>query len=181
MAQPPEFDSEAAVERAMDLFWERGYDGVGLPDLLDAMGITRAVLPEAFGSKRDVFLAVLDLYEVRHVTPGLALLREGPGTGEERIAAAFRAGAAPARAGDRRGCLMCNAAAGSAATDPQVEASINRQLDAMTAAFASALARTCRFRSAGEAERVCEGARLTLQYVGLRVRGRAGRWLDVAV
>ena len=181
MDRPPEIDREAAVEVAMNLFWERGYDGVGVADLLDAMGTTRALLFEAFGSKRDLFLAALALYEVRHVTPGIALLRDGPGSGEERIAAVFEAGAAWARAGDRRGCLMCSTAAGSVATHPEVEASINRQLDAMTAAFASALARTRRFGSAGEAERVCEGARLTLQYVGLRVRGRSGRWLDAAI
>ena len=87
--------------------------------------------------------------------------------GEARIAAAFEAG-------DRRGCLSCSAAAGVAGRDPEVAGRIDGQLDRLTAAFAAALRDTRAFGRADEDARAREAERLTLQSVGLRVRGRAG-------
>ena len=43
MGRPCTFDMEDAVKRAMNLFWEKGYQAANLPDLLEAMGIVRGV------------------------------------------------------------------------------------------------------------------------------------------
>lgn len=170
MGRPREFDEETATAAAMELFWERGYDGVGLTELLGAMGIVRGSLYKAYGSKRELFLRALALYEARHVEPGVAMLKEGEGSGEERIAAVFAAGAG----GGRRGCLLCNTAAGSAGRDDEVARTVDRQLDRMTEGFAAALADTEAMRAVPKAERLAEACRLTLHYVGLRVRARTG-------
>ena len=173
MGRPREFDEEAATAAAMELFWERGYDGVGLTELLGAMGIVRGSLYKAYGSKRALFLRALALYEARHLEPGLAVLA-GEGPGEARIAGVFAAGAA----GGRRGCLLCNTAAGSAGADDEVAAAVDRQLDRLTEGFAAALADTGAMRGASGAERLAEARRLTLHYVGLRVRARTGAPAD---
>lgn len=170
MGRPREFDEEAATAAAMELFWERGYDGVGLTELLDAMGIVRGSLYKAYGSKRELFLRALALYEARHVEPGVAVLKSAEGRGEDRIAAVFDAGAR----GGRRGCLLCNTAAGSARLDDEVAAVVDRQLDRLTEGFAAALADTDALRGASQAERMAEACRLTMHYVGLRVRARTG-------
>jgi TetR/AcrR family transcriptional repressor of nem operon len=62
MGRPREFDSDAALERAMHAFWARGYDGTSLCDLIEAMGISKSSFYETFGSKHDLFLSSLDHY-----------------------------------------------------------------------------------------------------------------------
>jgi len=62
MGRPREFDTDAALERAMQVFWARGYDGTSLCDLIEAMGISKSSFYEAFGSKHDLFLSSLDRY-----------------------------------------------------------------------------------------------------------------------
>jgi TetR/AcrR family transcriptional repressor of nem operon len=56
------FDPDEALKNALMTFWQRGFEGASLPELLDSMGVGRASFYNAFGSKRDVFLRSLDLY-----------------------------------------------------------------------------------------------------------------------
>jgi AcrR family transcriptional regulator len=63
--RPREFDIDQAVERALGLFWRRGYEGTSISDLTEALGITRASLYAAFGNKEGLFERVMDLYEAR--------------------------------------------------------------------------------------------------------------------
>jgi len=60
--RPREFDVAKATDRAMTLFWRRGYDGTSLFDLTEALGISRPSLYAAFGSKQGLFRKVLDRY-----------------------------------------------------------------------------------------------------------------------
>ncbi|WP_322410592.1 TetR/AcrR family transcriptional regulator [Microbacterium invictum] len=61
--RPRSFDSDAALEKALAVFWEHGYEGASLALLTDAMGISRKSMYAAFGNKEDLFLKVLQLYE----------------------------------------------------------------------------------------------------------------------
>ncbi len=60
--RPRSFDVDAAVERAMDVFWSRGYHATALPDLLRATKLSRGSLYAAFGDKHSLFLRALDRY-----------------------------------------------------------------------------------------------------------------------
>lgn len=60
--RPREFDTGKALDRAMEVFWRKGYEGASLTDLTRAMGITRPSLYAAFGNKESLFLAALDRY-----------------------------------------------------------------------------------------------------------------------
>ncbi|MGP2436762.1 TetR/AcrR family transcriptional regulator [Streptomyces sp. JW3] len=60
--RPRGFDAEAALERAMRVFWEQGYEGASLTDLTGAMGITRTSMYAAFGNKEDLFRKALERY-----------------------------------------------------------------------------------------------------------------------
>jgi AcrR family transcriptional regulator len=62
LGRPRAFDVEKALDRAMEVFWRRGYLGTSLSDLTEAMGINRPSLYAAFGNKESLFRKTLDHY-----------------------------------------------------------------------------------------------------------------------
>ena len=62
LGRPRAFDPDVALERAMHVFWAKGYEGASLSDLTRAMRINRPSLYAAFGNKEQLFRKVLDRY-----------------------------------------------------------------------------------------------------------------------
>ena len=62
IGRPKEFDREEALQKAMELFWARGYEGTGMRELLQHMGIGRQSLYDTFGDKRSLFIEALKCY-----------------------------------------------------------------------------------------------------------------------
>src|SRR6478736_7854932 len=60
--RPRAFDPDAALERAMHVFWAKGYEGASLSNLTRVMRINRPSLYAAFGNKEQLFRKVLDRY-----------------------------------------------------------------------------------------------------------------------
>ncbi|CAB3676731.1 TetR/AcrR family transcriptional regulator [Achromobacter pestifer] len=60
--RPRAFDRDAALRQALDVFWEKGYQGAQVSDLTVAMGINPPSFYAAFGSKAAAFQEVVDLY-----------------------------------------------------------------------------------------------------------------------
>src|SRR3954465_5697301 len=60
--RPRDFDVDEALDRALEVFWRRGYEGGSRPDLTQAMGINRRSLYAAFGNKEALFRKALDRY-----------------------------------------------------------------------------------------------------------------------
>ncbi|NET37052.1 MAG: TetR/AcrR family transcriptional regulator [Cyanothece sp. SIO1E1] len=63
MAGVKQFDQTDVLDRAMTVFWQRGYEATSIRDLTAATGLGRGSLYGAFGDKEGLFLAVLDHYE----------------------------------------------------------------------------------------------------------------------
>jgi AcrR family transcriptional regulator len=62
MGRARAFDTDEALDRAMIVFWRKGYEGTSLSDLTEAMGINRPSLYAAYGNKEDLFRKVLERY-----------------------------------------------------------------------------------------------------------------------
>ena len=60
--RPRGFDAELALDRALNVFWRKGYEGASLDDLTAAMGINRPSLYAAFGNKENLFRRALERY-----------------------------------------------------------------------------------------------------------------------
>ena len=60
--RPRSFDEMEALEKATQVFWSKGYDGVTIDDLVAGMGVGRPSLYAVFGDKRTLFLRVLKVY-----------------------------------------------------------------------------------------------------------------------
>jgi AcrR family transcriptional regulator len=58
-----QFDADVVLDRALEVFWARGYEGATLPELTKAMGINRPSLYAAFGNKEQLFRKALDRYQ----------------------------------------------------------------------------------------------------------------------
>ncbi len=72
--RPRLFDTDEALQRAMLVFWRRGYRGTSLDDLTQALEINRPSLYAAFGDKEELFLQVIDHYRDRMIVPAVRLL-----------------------------------------------------------------------------------------------------------
>ena len=62
MGRPRSFDLDRALDRALHVFWQKGYEGTSLTDLTKAVGVNRPSLYAAFGDKEALFRKALDRY-----------------------------------------------------------------------------------------------------------------------
>jgi AcrR family transcriptional regulator len=65
MGRPRAFDMDQALDQALRVFWEKGYDGASVADLTEAIGINPPSLYTAFGNKEALFKKALDRYEAK--------------------------------------------------------------------------------------------------------------------
>ena len=85
MPRPKAFHPDAALDRAMDLFWRKGFEASSLSALLEAMDISPQSLYNTFGNKRELFLAVLDRYAQIKAMQRMVLEREQAGLAEVQL------------------------------------------------------------------------------------------------
>ncbi|PZG35938.1 TetR family transcriptional regulator [Listeria ivanovii] len=65
MGRVKQFDEQIVLNKAMHIFWEKGYEKTSMQDLVDHMGIHRRSIYDTFGDKHELFLKSLDCYEFR--------------------------------------------------------------------------------------------------------------------
>ena len=104
--RPRSFDEAEALERATQVYWSKGYDGVTIDDLVEGMGVGRPSLYAIFGDKRALFLRVLKAYaEKKGARAAKALL--SPRTLRDSLIGFLKHAVESAtEKGSARGCLL---------------------------------------------------------------------------
>lgn len=171
--RPKSFDEDQVLERAMDLFWERGYQGTGLAELLRHMGISRQSLYDTFGNKRGLFIRVLEHYRATQLAQALALLeREGSRVANVKAVVRFfeELGRDPAC----RGCLVANSLVELGPSDDEEVAALLRDtLAVLEQAIEGALREAQARGELAAAKSPVQIARaLTNAVIGMAVTGR---------
>ncbi|MFF1549270.1 TetR/AcrR family transcriptional regulator [Streptomyces sp. NPDC058291] len=142
MARTKEFDPDAALQSALELFWRRGYKATSMADLVAHLGIGRASVYATFGTKHELYLKALDRYGETHQP---LLLRElsQPGPALPAVRAVVRRFTAEATDERRRGygCLVTNTAAELAPHDPAAARRVELSWEHLETLLQSALVR----------------------------------------
>lgn len=131
--RPREFDRDAALDKAMRLFWERGYEGTSVGDLAEALGIGKPSLYAAFGHKEQLFYEALDLY-VRTYGPELGDVATARGAIESLLRSNAETYTDPSIPS---GCMIVLAAAVGPPQNAEVRAHLAMLRNASTGSFAS--------------------------------------------
>lgn len=171
--RPKEFDPEKALDRAVQLFWRKGYEATSVQDLVQAMQINRFSLYDTFGDKHRLFLSALNRY-CEKVTGQLLGALERSSEGLPAIRRYFDAiveGAASPLG--RQGCLMVNTMTELAAHDYEVACVVDAHRKRMEQAFHHALGRARARREISGSGNLRNLARfLTASALGLAVRAK---------
>ena len=104
MARPRTFEKSEILEGAVELFRDKGYDGISIPELSSKLGICRQSLYNSFGDKRGLYLAALERWGQREVDAKLAML-EADGSPLENLRTVIRGWAALATQCPGNHCL----------------------------------------------------------------------------
>jgi AcrR family transcriptional regulator len=119
--RPRQFDRDTALMRAMDLFWQRGYQDTSIAELTEHLGIGSPSLYAAFGSKSALFCEAADLYQSADgARPGVQM--DDAATARDGIERLLRANVDLfTRPAGPRGCLLTRATLSCPAGDATVQ------------------------------------------------------------
>lgn len=110
MAGPSkQFDRDQTLDRAVQLFWEQGYEATSMQDLVNAMGINRASLYQTYGNKQQLYLASLERYSATILAHVSGLLNK-PGTPLTNLHDLFVHVIEQSLEGNMHGCFINNTA-----------------------------------------------------------------------
>jgi TetR/AcrR family transcriptional regulator, transcriptional repressor for nem operon len=132
MGRPREFDRDKTIERAMRLFWKKGYEGVSLQNLLDELEINNSSFYHAFQSKEALFDEVLDYYFHKVGAYRIAPLLEGKPVREtlenyfERLIDVNFTSKLPG------GCLIANSVVLASSSNPTIATKVSKAVQATT-------------------------------------------------
>jgi len=173
MARTKEFDPDAALERALELFWERGYEATSMADLVEHLGIARASIYGTFGGKHELYLKALERY-LQLKDPAIVRALSQPGRVLPAVRALIERYAEESAAGDH-GCMVVNTAVELAARDPAASRAVETSWTTLEASLTSALTRA---QAQGEltpdSDPLALARLLMTLFQGMRVMGRAG-------
>ena len=175
MPRKKTFAVEDALDTAIELFAERGYQDVGMEDLGRRIGKSRSSVYGTFGDKQSLFVQTLKRYGSESRAPGMHTLR-GDGSPRDALLGAFQwAADADASAQRDQQCLLINAALESRTFAPGVSHALQQMLRGVELRFRDAIERARSANEiAGNVDSVQTARALLGLYLGLCTLVRTG-------
>jgi TetR/AcrR family transcriptional repressor of nem operon len=172
MARPFEFDPDIAIDRALEVFWQKGYAGTTPQDLLEATGIGKGSFYNYFKSKHNMFELCLQRYRSSQADAMIAFLKQ-PISAKIRLRGALEQLIKFDLEGPvRKGCMAVNTAAELATSDESALGIVQAMFDRTEAAFAQLIEDG---QSAGDIRTDIDAASLAsllfTTVLGLRIAG----------
>lgn len=136
MPRPKKFDKDEILERAMRLFWQKGFEATSIQDLVEHTGINKQSLYDTFGDKRALYAAALNHYRTANECRFGELLAEGTSAKQALRAFFDRVIGETAADADRKGCFMNNAMVELSAGDEEIGRLCGDNMRSMETKFA---------------------------------------------
>lgn len=171
--RPRSFDIDRVTDLALGLFWEHGFEGTNLDDITVATGVQASSLYAAFGSKKGLFQAAMNRYQLY---VGSALDQLATGTAGVDDVAVFVEWVQSGIVSESQpsGCLVVNTMVELAVTDPDIAAAAAHYRERVGASLRSALERAERLGEIDEGSGSGRAVLVQAALFGALATGRAG-------
>ncbi len=172
--RPKGFIPDEALDRAVEMFWEFGYEGVDVDRIARAVNVTKPALYRAFGDKSTLMLKAVERYGLTYVAPRMAAFGAEPDI--HKAVNAFCEATVKAAANEARGgCMLAAAAVGQSERVAEIRSYVAKGLTATADVFAKRFEKEIR---AGRLSRTpsakVRGRLLVDMLQGLQLRGKVG-------
>lgn len=139
MARTKDFDEKAVLQKAICLFWDKGYNGTSMQDLVDGLGISRSSLYDTFGDKHQLYLKALEAYQQHYGGQLCTLTSEAKSTQDAVRQILNLVIDDLLNDKQRKGCFMVNAGIELASHDQDVNRMICQTEQQLEQAFAKVI------------------------------------------
>jgi AcrR family transcriptional regulator len=172
--RPKGFIPDEALDRAVEMFWEHGYEGVDVDRIARAVNVTKPALYRAFGDKSTLLLRAVERYALTYGVPKMAAFQAEPDI--HKAVTAFCEATVNTATGDAcGGCMMAAAALGQSERVTEIRSYLAQRLAASADIFAKRFEKEMK---AGHLTRTpsakVRGRALVDLLQGLQLRAKAG-------
>ena len=172
--RPKGFTPDEALDRAVEMFWEHGYEGVDVERIARAVNVTKPALYRAFGDKSTLLLKAVERYGMTYVAPRMAAFQAEPDI-HKAVTAFCEATVNAASNAAHGGCMMAAAALGQSERVAEIRSYVAQGLTATADLFAKRFEKEMK---AGHLTRTpsakVRGRALVDLMQGLQLRAKAG-------
>ncbi|SMO73633.1 transcriptional regulator, TetR family [Flavobacterium resistens] len=175
MARTKEFNEDQALDKAIEIFWHKGYNGTSAQDLVTHLGLSRSSLYDTFGDKQKLFVKSLQRYQQQN-EESLKLLFENAENIKTALTEIFKQAVVESLQ-DRitKGCFMVNSAVELAMHDPEIGKIVHDNQKAVEEVFYQAIKKGQEYGQISDKQEARSLARFIFNnYSGIRVLARAG-------
>lgn len=175
MARTKEFNEDKALDKAIEIFWHKGYNGTSAQDLVTHLGLSRSSLYDTFGDKQKLFVKSLKRYQQQN-EESLKELFENAENIKTAITEIFKQAVIESLQ-DRitKGCFMVNSAVELAMHDPEIGKIVHENQKAVEDVFYNAVKKGQESGQISDKQEARSLARFIFNnYSGIRVLARAG-------
>ena len=172
--RPQGFIPDEALDRAVEMFWEHGYEGVDVDRIARAVNVTKPALYRAFGDKSTLMLKAVERYLLTYVTPRMAAVQAEPDI--HKAVTDFCEATVNAASNEARGgCMLAAAATGASERVDEIRLFVAKGLTATADAFAKRFEKVIKAGRLSRTPSAKVRGRLLVDLLqGLQLRGKVG-------